>query len=128
VVALIERILVLLKERNMTAKELTVLLGASRSAVSEWKSGKAKPTIDHIVKIAQIFSVSTDWLLGLTDDPKPIVPSKEAVEALAEYEKTAPKFNVTDEQLAAALPPDIRDGMMALIRIEMEKQKENKPE
>lgn len=121
---MVERILLLLKENKMTAKELTHHLGVGPSTVTEWKTGKTKPSIDSLAKIAQLFNVSADWLLGLTDDPKPIIPSKASNEALAEYKKTAPIYKVTDEQLAAALPEDVRESMMALIRI-AEKQKEN---
>ncbi len=123
-----DKVKILLKRDNLTAKALTQELGLSATAISDWQRGKSSPSPDVLIAIAKKFNVSADWLLGLTDDPKPIVPSKEAIEALEEYTKTAPKFNVTDEQLAAALPPDIRDSMMALIRIELEKQKDKKTE
>ena len=71
---MIERILDLLKLNNMTAKDLTLLLGVNRSTVSEWKKGKIKPSIEHIIKMSQIFSVSTDYLLvGVESDKQAVV-------------------------------------------------------
>jgi transcriptional regulator with XRE-family HTH domain len=64
---IIERILVLLKENNMTAKRLTELLNVNHSTITEWKTGKTKPSIEHIIKIAEIFDVSTDYILTGVD-------------------------------------------------------------
>lgn len=64
---IVERILGLLKKDNMSAKELTTLLGVNRSTISEWKKGKIKPSIEHIIKIADIFHVSTDYILTGVD-------------------------------------------------------------
>ena len=38
-------------------------LGLSSNALSEWKKGKAKPSSDAIIKIAEYFNVSADYLL-----------------------------------------------------------------
>lgn len=38
-------------------------LGLSNSAISEWKKGKAKPSLEAVVKIARYFGVTTDYLL-----------------------------------------------------------------
>ena len=60
---IVNRILLLLKKENITAKRLCEMLEASPSLVSDWKSGRLKPTIDHIIKLSQILHVSTDYLL-----------------------------------------------------------------
>jgi transcriptional regulator with XRE-family HTH domain len=59
----IERILQLMKEHGVSGTALTSALEISSSSVSEWKKGKAKPSADVIVKIANYFAVSTDYLL-----------------------------------------------------------------
>jgi transcriptional regulator with XRE-family HTH domain len=58
-----EKIQILMKAEGITAKKLTENVGLSSSAISEWKKGKAKPSYEAIVKIAQYFNVSTDYLL-----------------------------------------------------------------
>ena len=52
---MVERILQLLKDRGVTAYKLTSDLGISRSSVSEWKKGKAKPKREALQKIAEYF-------------------------------------------------------------------------
>jgi len=38
---------------------------------SQWKKGKFEPSANAIIKIANYFGVSTDYLLCKTDDPTP---------------------------------------------------------
>lgn len=50
--------------QNQAAKQLDVSLGA----VGNWESGKRMPDADMLVRIADTFGVSTDYLLGRTED------------------------------------------------------------
>ena len=59
----IERILYLIEQTNISAFKLTTDLELSNSAISDWKKRKAKPSTEAIVKIAEYFNVSTDYLL-----------------------------------------------------------------
>lgn len=52
-----------------TIAELERKLDISNGTISKWD--KAKPTTDPLTKIAKFFDVSTDYLLGLTDKPRP---------------------------------------------------------
>ena len=56
------------KSENLTAKQLSLKLNVSASLIYEWEHGRSNPSLDDIVKIANIFNVSTDYLLGLEDD------------------------------------------------------------
>ena len=68
----IDRILQLMVATGVKGTTLAGELGLSKNAVSEWKSGKAKPSTDAIMKIAQYFGVTTDYLLlGETAEPTP---------------------------------------------------------
>ncbi|EGT5231394.1 XRE family transcriptional regulator [Clostridioides difficile] len=63
----INRILDLMEKNNITAKQLTNDLEISNSSISDWKKGKGKPSSDAIVKMAEYFNVTTDYLLlGIT--------------------------------------------------------------
>lgn len=44
-------------------------INVSKQCVSNWESGYIQPSIDMLIKIAQTFSVSADYLLGLNDKP-----------------------------------------------------------
>lgn len=54
-------------KNNLSSKELSKILNISESSVSLYESGKRKPSIGLIIKIADYFSVSTDYLLGISD-------------------------------------------------------------
>ena len=71
--AIVKRIVQLLKENRMTAKELTVRLGINKSSVSDWKAKKTKPSVEDVIGISRIFDVSLDWLLSDKDTDSSIV-------------------------------------------------------
>lgn len=51
------------KSKKITQKEMAKLLEIGRSAYEKIENGKNEVLSRHIVKISEIFSVSTDWLL-----------------------------------------------------------------
>lgn len=59
----------LMEDRNISQKDLADLLGKTRQAVSLYCIGESAPDLEALVKIAQFFNTSTDYLLGLTHDP-----------------------------------------------------------
>lgn len=62
------RIKDLRKEKGFTQAHLAKLLGVARSTVSMWESSPQEPDNDTLGKIADVFGVTTDYLLGRTDD------------------------------------------------------------
>ena len=42
-------------------------INVSKQCVSNWESGYIQPSIDILIRISQTFSVSADYLLGLSD-------------------------------------------------------------
>jgi len=58
-----EKILKLRKANGLSQDELSEQLNISRQSISKWESGQATPEPDKIVKLAEIFDVSTDYLL-----------------------------------------------------------------
>ena len=63
----IERILELQEESGMNNKALETAVGLTNASITSWKKGKYAPGVDAIVKLAQFFHVSTDYLLCLSD-------------------------------------------------------------
>ena len=51
----------------MTRKQLADKLNVSVRLVSYWENGERECSFDALLEIADIFSVSTDYLLGRTD-------------------------------------------------------------
>lgn len=70
-----EKILMLRKKQGWSQEELAEKLGVSRQSVSKWESASASPDISKLVEIADIFEVSTDYLLKDTDTPAPVSDS-----------------------------------------------------
>ena len=54
-------------EKNLTQKQVADRIGLAISAVSSYESGTRYPSYDVLVKLARIFHVSTDYLLGITN-------------------------------------------------------------
>ena len=64
-----EKLQKLRRERGMSQDQLAELLDVSRQAVSKWERDGAVPDTDKVIRLSEIFSVSTDYLLK--DRPEP---------------------------------------------------------
>lgn len=64
-----KRIRQIRKEKNMTLQQVSEKTGISRSNLSEVETGEHGCTSDTLSKLAKCFEVSTDYLLGKTDNP-----------------------------------------------------------
>ena len=53
------------KSRNLTQKEMGARIGLSKAVVSKYENGMGYPTYDVLIRIAQYFGVTTDYLLGV---------------------------------------------------------------
>lgn len=60
---LADKITDLRKKNGWSQEELASQLGVSRQAVSKWESASSIPDLDKIIKMSNIFEVSTDYLL-----------------------------------------------------------------
>ena len=60
---LAEKIIKLRKQNGWSQEDLAMKLNVSRQSVSKWESMASIPDLDKIVKLSQIFGVSTDYLL-----------------------------------------------------------------
>lgn len=59
-----ERLRELRRSRGLTQKELGAKIGLSKAVVSKYETGIGCPSFDVLIRIAQYFGVSTDYLLG----------------------------------------------------------------
>lgn len=59
-----EKILYLRKKSGYSQEALAEKLGVSRQAVSKWENGDADPEISKLKMLAELFHVTTDWLLS----------------------------------------------------------------
>ena len=67
-----QRMQELMKEHKITQAQLATRIGSTESAISRFVSGKTdKISTEHLLRIAKVFEVSTDFLLGEVNTPDP---------------------------------------------------------
>ncbi len=62
-----ERLKDLRLEKGLSQRELAKLLNVSHAAIARWENETHIPNAEAIVILAKFFSVTTDYLLGVTD-------------------------------------------------------------
>ena len=55
-------------ENNYSQYEIANLIDIAQVTYSHYELGRRSVSIQNLVKIAQIYNVSTDYLLGISDD------------------------------------------------------------
>ena len=85
------------KSRNLTQQDFGAKIGLSKAVVSKYETGIGYPSFDILVRIAQYFGVSTDYLLGVsrgkTVDVSALTDSQIAVihQMIAEFQSANEK-------------------------------------
>jgi len=57
------------KANDLTLEQLGKDIGSTKATMSNFETGQKKPSLDMIIKLADYFQVSIDYLVGRTDDP-----------------------------------------------------------
>lgn len=72
---LAEKIIKLRKQQGWSQEDLAMHMGVSRQSVSKWESMASIPDLDKIIKLSELFGVSTDYLLKdeVEDEPVPVL-------------------------------------------------------
>lgn len=86
-----ERLKTIREKRNITQIRLSVGVSVSQETISAYESGKAMPSADTLVKLADFLNTSTDYLLGRIKDDTPLnqisneIVDKQLTELLNNY-------------------------------------------
>ena len=59
------------EDADLSQKELAKLLGINQRVYSTYERGKRKIPINLLIDLAKYYKTSIDYLVGLTDNPKP---------------------------------------------------------
>ena len=51
-------------QEKYNQQQLSALVGVSQQCISEWENGKIEPTLSYLWKLADIFNLSIDELIG----------------------------------------------------------------
>lgn len=109
------------KKRGFTMQDMADRLGVARSTYAGYESEYRQPTLETLHDIANILRTSTDYLLGLTDNPHPVEPTKNVKELLKEDELHWDGVPLTDEELKP-----LRDLLDVIVRERLPKYKYEK--
>lgn len=57
------------KKKNITQLKMALDLNTSQNTISRYENGEREPSLADLIKIADYFNVSIDYLLNRTDNP-----------------------------------------------------------
>lgn len=58
------------KKKGISQLRLATELNTTQNTISRYETGEREPGIDELIKIAEYFNVSVDYLIGRTENPK----------------------------------------------------------
>ena len=89
--SLSSKIKLLREKQDLTQADLARKLGLTRSSINAWEMGLSVPSTNYIVELSKLFSVSSDYLLGLDEtstlqvsglSPKQVTVLNELIECM----------------------------------------------
>lgn len=95
----LERILTLIKTNGLNDRSAEEAIGLKKGTLFNWKSNRAKPSVDNLIKVAQYFHVSIDYLVGLSDNPEIKTEPPTEVKGSVSYADILRKYGVSEESV-----------------------------
>jgi transcriptional regulator with XRE-family HTH domain len=93
-----ERLKSLRKEHGYTMKELAHKLSLSESVISLYENGKRQPSYDILIKLAHVYTVTLDYLLGINkEEPNKSVKREVIDDSIELIQK--PPFPLTESEI-----------------------------
>lgn len=83
--------------RSLTQAEIAAEIGVSRERYNQYENNRRAPDYDTLVILAKSFNVSTDYLLGRTNDPLPVRDVDQDLHDEHDYNKELAAFLNDDE-------------------------------
>ena len=59
------------EDRDLTQSEIGRVLNKSQQGYNHIEAGRAELKIDDLIKLCRYYNLSADYLIGLTNDPRP---------------------------------------------------------
>lgn len=105
------------KKNGWSQEELADMLDVSRQSVSKWESAQSIPDIQKILKMAEIFGVSTDYLLKEDMEPEQngIVPYYETNESYSPLKRVSMEEASEYISIRKAVLPKVALGVFLCI-------------
>lgn len=88
------------KNANLTQQAVADILGIQKTAVSKWETGRTLPDGRMLKRVSQLYNVSSDYLLGLSEQTPGIFD-----------DARVPKSEI--QELYDAMSPDLQARLLA---------------
>lgn len=72
----VRRIRDLREDHDYSQEKIADMLGTSQTMYARYERAANEMPIHHLLGLCRIYRVSSDYILGLTDDPRPRPPRK----------------------------------------------------
>lgn len=79
-----------LEKQKITPAKLSADTGISPGNISDWKSGRSKPSAAKLAILSQYLNVSTDYLLGTETSEEPLDETDQQILMLARKSRVLP--------------------------------------
>ena len=66
-----KRIRDLREDKDLNQTQVAKMLGMSQTGYSKYETGENDIPTAVLIKLAEFYNTSTDYILGITDDPRP---------------------------------------------------------
>lgn len=96
----------LCQKHGLTPSGAAAKIGFNRASVTVWKNSGKAPKQELLVKIAEFFGVTTDYLLG-NETEKPLVNNDEELTEYLEVLKTRPEMRMLFQLSKDATKEDV---------------------
>lgn len=123
----LNRIKQLRAEKKYSQQQLADRIKVARSTIAMWETGGSEPDNTTLLQLADIFGVSTDYLLGKTDEKKADTSEDVSAEFLASLSPETQKIYALIQQLND-LPEQTRREAMNYIRYVIDRSQSQPPE
>lgn len=74
---MLQRIKQLRQEKGFSQRSLAEQLGVSQQSINKYENHNIEPDIATLQQIADVFSVSIDYLVGYSDERLPVIVNQE---------------------------------------------------
>ncbi len=95
------------EDADLTQEQLSKILNINKHSISSYERNKSEPPDIIKIKIVKYFNISSDYLLGIVDEPVPVSESKSIV------------------RLPLKFPPDAKKELVDYISYLMSKYKKS---
>lgn len=89
-----KRLRFLRKKMNMTQKDLADKFRLGESTIGMYERDEREPSFEFVRQLADFFNVTTDYLLGRTDDPNPPGSDNEELGTLARINQLIKEYGI----------------------------------